>query len=428
MKNDKNTFQVGGPKALYVLIISSLCYLVDYMDRNVMGVLLQPIKIEFGLNDFQAGLLPTVLVIGVVLFVFPTAHLVDRWSRKKMISVMVLFWSLFTFLTGIARNFPTLLATRFFVGVGEAGYSPAAAALISASYHDKKKALMLGIYTMFVTVGSIIGVVLGGYVSANFGGWRVPFLYFAIPGVILAILALFMQDYKTVKASPDKEKTLGFWEGIKALMKIRSLRWLWLGYGLYSLLVTSVLAWIPALLMRTFGFGEDKAGVVIGIVALVGLMGAPIGGLIADRWQSKTLKGRIFLAGASVFAAAVILLFVLWSIANDGQSLSIRSYVLLALYGLTNTMAIAPLIAISQDVASPDLKGRAWGMSVLANNLLGGAWGPALAGAMSDGFGGGAHGLSIALAITGVLGMMALIFWWFSSRHCPADIATARSA
>jgi len=94
-----------------VLIISSLCCLFDYMDRNVMGVLLQPVKIEFGLNDFEAGLLPTVLIIGVIVFVFPTAHLFDRW--------------------------------------------------------------------------------------------RVPFLYFAIPGVILAILALLMQDYKTLKTSPD---------------------------------------------------------------------------------------------------------------------------------------------------------------------------------------------------------------------------------
>jgi MFS family permease len=93
MNNNKDKFTVGGPKALYVMIICSLCYLMDYMDRQVMGVLLQPIKVEFGLSDFEAGLLPAVLVLGVIVFVFPTAHFVDRWSRKKMIAVLVAFWS-----------------------------------------------------------------------------------------------------------------------------------------------------------------------------------------------------------------------------------------------------------------------------------------------------------------------------------------------
>jgi len=429
MKLNSDTFKVGGKAATYVLVICSLLQLVNYMDRQVMGVVLVPVMKEFGLSDSEGGLLATVLMVGVIIFVFPVAHLVDRWSRKKMIAILAVFWSLFTFLTGIVSSYALLLAARFFVGIGEAGFSPASTALISSSYPEQSRAQKLSIYAMFITVGSIVGVVLGGYLSAGFGGWRVPFLYFAVPGVILGILALFMQDYRTRVDSIRTAQTVGFWEGVRRLTSVPSLRWLFIGNGLYTGFIYAVVVWMPALLMRTYGFGEDKAGFVLGIIAVIGLVGVPLGGVIADRLQKRTLKGRIFFSSASILAAAVILLLALASMSNaGGQPMSVLTWILLSLYGFTNTMAMAPLIATTQDVITPELKSRSYGMMMLAQNVLGGAWSTVAVGAMSDAFGGGANGLSLALAITAVVALASLVFWWFASRHCPADILAARNA
>ena len=428
MKLNSDTFKVGGRAATYVLVICSLLQLVNYMDRQVMGVVLVPVMKEFGLSDSEGGLLTTILMVGVIIFVFPVAHMVDRWSRKKMIALLAVSWSLFTFLTGIVSSYALLLATRFFVGIGEAGFSPASTALISSSYPEQTRAQKLSIYAMFITVGSIVGVVLGGFLSAGFG-WRIPFLYFAVPGVILGILALFMQDYKTRVDSTGTAQTVGFWEGVRRLASVPSLRWLWIGNGLYTGFIYAVVVWMPALLMRTYGFGKDRAGLVLGIIAVIGLVGVPLGGVLADRMQKRTLKGRIFFSSASILAAAVILLLGLASMSNaGGQSISALTWILLSLYGFTNTMAMAPLIATTQDVVTPELKGRSYGLMMLAQNVLGGAWSTLAVGAMSDAFGGGANGLSLALAITAVAALASLVFWWFASRHCPADIRAAKSA
>ena len=189
-------YKTGGASAKYILVICTLLYVINYIDRQVFSVVLQPMKVELGLTDTQCGLAQTIFILGMAFFSFPVAYLVDRWSRNKTISIMALLWSLFTFLTGFARSFTTLIIPRSLVGVGESGFTAGGVAMVSAAYPQEKRARMLGIFNIGIPLGAAIGVIAGGAISAAMG-WRWAFYIFAIPGVILGILAFFMHDYKT---------------------------------------------------------------------------------------------------------------------------------------------------------------------------------------------------------------------------------------
>ena len=173
-RNEAKEYKTGGWRAHYVLIICTLLYAINYMDRQVFSVILQPMKIELGLTDAECGLASTVLILGMALFSFPIAHMIDRWSRRKSIGLMAMLWSGFTFVTGLATNFISVLVPRAFVGLGEAGFVPGGTAMISASYSKEKRGRALGIFHIAIPLGAAVGVMLGGIISAKFG-WRTPF-------------------------------------------------------------------------------------------------------------------------------------------------------------------------------------------------------------------------------------------------------------
>jgi len=181
-------YKTGGWRAHYVLIICTLLYTINYMDRQVFSVTLQPMKMELGLTDAQCGLAFTVFMLGMALFSFPVAHMVDRWSRRKSLGLMAMLWSAFTFLTGFANNFITVLIPRAFVGLGEAGFVPGGIAMVGASYDKEKRGRVVGIFHIAIPLGALLGVMLGGFLSAKYG-WRTPFYFFAVPGIILGVLA-----------------------------------------------------------------------------------------------------------------------------------------------------------------------------------------------------------------------------------------------
>ena len=189
-------YKTGGGSAMFILVVCTLLYVANYIDRQVFSVVLQPMKIELGLTDTQCGMAQTIFILGMALFSFPVAYLVDRWSRNKTIGIMALLWSIFTFLTGFAKNFTTLIIPRSLVGVGESGFTAGGVAMVSAAYPPEKRARMLGIFNIGIPLGAAIGMIAGGAISAAMG-WRWAFYIFAIPGIILGILAFFMRDYKT---------------------------------------------------------------------------------------------------------------------------------------------------------------------------------------------------------------------------------------
>ena len=420
-------FEVGGIRASYVLIVCSLLNAISYADWQVMSVVLEPMKKDLGLTDAQVGILNSAYFIGIILFTMPIAHLVDVWSRKKMIGLMALAWSISTMATGFVGGFAALLITRFGVGLGEAGFMPGGTALVSASYPESKRGQKLGIFNMFVTVGVIVGVIGGGYLSVHHGGWRTPFIVFGIPGVVLGILAFFMQDYSLKKDDGSTFVHDPFLVNLKQLLKIPTLRWLYFGLGMYAVLQISVGTWFPSLLIRAYGIKEDKAGLVMGLVTIIGLAGPILGGILADRWQKTFSGGRMRLASLSIAVATVFMLLVLlagFDLSN--KPLMIFCAVMMPLHSVFVGMAFPAVAATTQDVVPDKFKGLAWGTAMMALFILGGAWGPLMVGQVSDLLGGGYKGLAIGLSLTAVFGFISSWMWSRAARHVDDDTRLAR--
>ena len=422
-KQNEKTFGGGGSNARVILIVCALLYMVNYMDRQVLSVVLEPMKADLGLTDAQAGLIQTVFFLSMAILAFPISFFIDRWSRRKTVALMAIIWSIATYVTGLGRNFLGVLLPRIFVGTGEAGFSAGGTAWITAAYPPESRGKALGIFNIAVPIGGALGVMLGGYLSVHFGGWRTPFFVFAVPGIVLGIIAFFLPDYKTIKQPEEGAvNRRSVFTDTADLWRVPTLVWLFFGYGLRNIMAFSVFVWSPALFMRTLNISESKAGFIVGIMGLLGIIGALLGGWQADVWKKRGLS-RMLVPAAGDFVTSVccIIGFLLLPYGHNNSLVMTLSFIFLALYSVFSMVSPPALGAVTQDVVHPRLKGISWGMAMFAMFMLGGAWGPALVGAMSDRFGGGAAGLQTALTIAAATGILGAILFWISSRHYKAD-------
>ena len=387
--------------------------MVNQMDRLVFSVVLQPMKIELGLNDTALGVLQTVFILSIALLAFPVSYLVDRWSRRKSISLMALIWSAFTFVTGLATNFWGVLFPRTLVGVGEAAFAPGGVAMITAAYPKEKRGKVAGVFVLAMSLGTALGVVLGGYLSAKFG-WRTPFYIFAIPGIMLAIAAFFMRDYKTAQTDNGPVGN-NFFRSILELLKIKTFIWYLLGYAMFQVVTQPVLAWAPAYVMRAENVTEDKAGMIVAAIVVMSIIAAPLGGFIADWWQKKNARARMLFPA---ICSALCTVFMAGALALKLENLG---FVLALLFGVFNVIGLPAMGIVSQEVVKPHQKSLSFGVTTFAMYLLGGAWAPAVVGAISDSLGGGATGLQIALLISCSGGLLGGLFLWIGSRYFVAD-------
>src|SRR5512133_971888 len=190
----------------YVFMLLFLLYMFDYIDRMVVTSMFTSIEKDWGISHTQSGLLVSAVYWAIVILTFPISILVDRWSRTRTIGVMAIMWSIATALCALTGNYVQLFMARLLIGVGEAGYAPGGSAMISGLYPLDKRAKMIGIWNAAIPLGSAIGVLLGGMIAVKLG-WKHAFGIVAIPGLIVAILFLFVKDYKTVDLSfIDKAK------------------------------------------------------------------------------------------------------------------------------------------------------------------------------------------------------------------------------
>ena len=390
--------------------------MVNFMDRQVLSVVLEPMKLDLGLSDTQAGLLQTIFFMSMALLAFPASYLVDRWSRRKSLALMAVVWSIFTYLTGLGKSFVGVLLPRVLVGVGEAGFPSAGTAMITASQPKESRSRVLGIFNAAIPLGAAGGTMLGGVIAGATGSWRSPFFVFAIPGVILGILAYFLKDYKTVLEVDETGKTKGFFKLLGSLIRIPTLRLVYIGYAMQLAMTMAFIVWTPAFFMRAKNVPVEKAGMIVGVFGLLGIIGAPLGGILADIWQRKNPKGRVRLAQVSVWLGSIMMVltiyFELWGV----------GFVFGSLWGIFSVAGIPAVNSISQDVVTPGLKGLSWGMAGFIAMVGGAAWAPGAVGAISDSLGGGAHGLKVALMGMAVCGIIAGILFWLASRYYPEDM------
>lgn len=369
-------------KANYMMILIFVVYMFDYADRMIVSSLIPYIKEDWHVSDANLGMLTSVVSLFIAIFVLPISVLVDRWSRKKMIALMVFLWSIATFLCSFADNYTQLLILRAMTGIGEAAYCPAAVALIVKVFPREYRARYLGIYDAASPIGAGLGLAIGGYVGMVLG-WRHAFGLVAIPGIILSVLVLFINDYKTVPLSKtdDEFSFSNLFISLGRLLRVRTLWLVSIAYAGCIAINTSMMVWSPSFLNRFHGLSKSQAGTVSGAVAVLILIGAPLGGFLSDCWQKTNKNAKLLIASMSIAVSGVSLAIALW-VDNFFVCLAF-----MLLFGITNVMFLAPINSLIQEVVHPGLRAAAFGFNVFLINILGAFGAPILVGYISDSFG-----------------------------------------
>ena len=207
----------------------------------------------------------------------------------------------------------------------------------------------------------------------------------------------------------------GFVRAMGDMFKMPTTRWFYPALGITVFMSTSVLIWLPSLVQRLWNVGEDKSGLLVGGIGLAAIIGAPLGGFLADFWQKRTPRGRMYVpAVANLAGAVLVILFILLRLNPLGIALGV-------MYGIIISMSVPAFAAVSQDIVPAAHKGLSMGLAVFAQYVFGGAWGPWLIGWISDMLGGGADGLSLALIISTAGGLLGGIFFILAARTYPSD-------
>jgi MFS family permease len=410
-------FEVDRWKAILILAILTLLYTMAYMDRSVISVVIELMKADLGLTDGQIGFLQTTFMVGVGLLMIPCGVFVDRWSRRKAIGLMAIIWSGATFLTGCVSRFAGLIGARVLTSAGEAGFAPGSVAWLSLTFPKEARAKVMGIFNLGIPIGGALGVVLGGYIAAKSGSWRAPFYVFAIPGIVLGIIAFFLPDYKTISAEGNGAFGRESLSDIAGLFKIRSLILAALGFSGWVFLVFGLAGWMPALLMRQYALDAARAGSITGLIYVLGAAGGIIGGILSDRWQRRNKRGRYLFALIFVLCgtATKLTLFLFFG-------LSLKLIVLLAIVDtFVSNLATPAFFAITQDVVAPRLRATSLAISANLIFITGGAWGPTAIGFFSDKLGGGAVGLTTALLYMVPAGLVAAVFLFIGLQYYASD-------
>ena len=375
----------------YIFILLFLLYFFDYVDRLVVTSLFPFIKADWGITDAQCGMLVSAVYWSIVIFTFPVSILVDRWSRKKTIGLMAVIWSLATAACALTRNFSQLRAARLVIGIGEAGYAPGGTAMIAGLYPEEKRSRIMGLWNMSIPLGSAVGIALGGIIATHWG-WRHAFGLVALPGLIVAILFFFVKDYKTVELTKTVKETsakvkMKTGEIAREFLHTPSLILTYFGFAAMVFVTSSLMTWLPSFLNRTYNIPIDQAGMKVGAIMMMAIVGAPLGGFLADMWMKKHKNARLLLSTLAAIISAAIFYVALVSFTGSTQ------YIFLLAGGLTVMTFVPAAAAVTQDVVHPGLRAISYALCVIVQNLLGASVGPVFIGSMSDKYG-------IATAVT----------------------------
>jgi MFS family permease len=307
--------------AYYALAVLLLAYILSFVDRNVMAVLIGPIRDDFAISDFQYSLLHGfAFSMFYIVLGLPIARLADRHNRKRIISIGILCWSLMTCLCGLARSFKLLFLARIGVGVGEAALSPPAYSLLGDLFTPERLPRAIAVYSLGITIGGGLAYIIGGTVYEAFARatlpelpgvgslrpWQWTFIAVGAPGLlIVALLSLLREPPRrdSVGESPS---------GYSLAEVVGHLRRHGRAYGtvmgalsLLSILGYGTMAWYPEFLIRTFGMGRAEAGSQFGtLFLLAGSAGTLVGG-----WSVKPLNDRGY---SDAPVRLILIVAVLW--------------------------------------------------------------------------------------------------------------------
>lgn len=407
----------------YALGMMTLAYAFNFIDRQILVILQEPIKREMGLMDWQLGLLSGfAFALVYVTAGIPIAYWADRGNRKNIISLAVAVWSGMTALSGFAQNYLQLLLARIGVGLGEAGGSPPAHAMISDYYAPSERAGALGFYSAGLHFGIVLGFLLGGFIEEAFG-WRAAFMAVGVPGVIFA--AVFFSTVKEPRrgrwdSARAAEYTPSLGETVEVLKRFPSFWLIAIACGLTAFGGYGVGNFLPVYLTRSHGLEGSELGVLMAFGGgAAGMVGTLFGGRLADRLGLGEARWYLWLpAIASTLALPLVFPMLL----SDSTVLAAGTMVLVT--ALTNTY-LGPSLATCHALVPPAMRALTSAILFFVLNLIGLGGGPLVAGLLSDHFHDehGPDGLRYALIIVAMISALGVAFFLLAARRLPTDLA-----
>ncbi len=400
-----------------LFIMLFLLYMFDYIDREIVSSMFPIMKADLHMTDSQAGSLISAVYWSIVVLAFPVSILVDRWSRKRSVGLMVALWSIATGLAAFVRSFPQLFITRLAVGIGEAGYSPGGTAMLSAMYPAEKRSRMMGLWNASIPLGVAIGTVVGGVVATRWG-WKHAFGLVAIPGFIIGVLFFFFaRDYKTVRLERPATATQGAvklrtGEIAREFLRTPSLILTYIAFAGNTFLSTAYITWLPSYFTRAENLTMARAGLKSASIMIFAIVGAPLGGFLADWWMKRRVNARPLFAGISSLLAAAVWLLSFGVLQGTAQ------YVAMMLGAILTVCYLSAAAAVTQDVVHPGLWAVSFSICVIVQNLLGSSLGPLVVGVISD-----AYGLATAMLIVPLTAILAGILFLAAAGFYRRDLA-----
>lgn len=414
------------PRAL-VLGLLFAANVVNYIDRQIVTILQEPIKADLGLSDTQLGLLTGLsFALFYATLGVPIARLADRHSRTRIIAGSITLWSVMTAACAAAGNFWTLLLCRCGVGVGEAGLSPSAHSMISDYYEPHRRASALAVYSAGIQAGVMLGFLLGGAINHLFG-WRAAFIVIGAPGLLLALAFRLLikepprgrfDDPAAVQPQPG-----GLGATVALLWRNRPFRFAALACGFHALVLYGHGHWAPPFLGRVHNMAISEIAMWLALLAAIpGGVGIWVSGIMADRAEQARPGGRLRVA---IWSIALLIpceiAYVMAPTAPLALAMSVATHFLAGFY-------LAPVLAFAHGRVGSQLRASASAMVLLALNLIGLGIGPVLVGGISDLL--AAQGLgpeSIRFALLAIIPaqLVALALFTLARRSESAEIAVS---
>jgi MFS transporter, Spinster family, sphingosine-1-phosphate transporter len=414
----------------YALILLLIIFTLNFLDRQIVTILAEPISQELNLNDAQIGLM-TGLAFALFYTVLgiPIARWADNPSSNRVgiIAGAVTLWSGMTALCGFATSYWQMLLARVGVGIGEAGCTPPAHSLIADYVAPERRARAIAFYGIGIPLGMLLGLVIGGLVADAYG-WRTAFFVAAAPGVLIGVITWFTLKeprrfgaiQAAAKAAPAAP-AMPLGEAIKQLAKSKAYVNIvlaatvaaWVGYGLG--------VWTIIYFIRVHDMTPGEVGVWLGVTSGIGgIVGTWLGGQLADKY-AKVKPGHAMLAPAIGMAIASPLFLIGWS-----QQSWILALILIWVPGVLNSMWYGPMFASIQNIVAPQTRAMAAAICLFALNLVGLGLGPTMLGVISHALTpelGRAEAVRVTIMIASVIGVFAAFFMWRAAQHMNKELA-----
>jgi predicted MFS family arabinose efflux permease len=355
--------------------------LMNFFDRQIAGALAEPIRIEFGLNDTQLGLVATVFTLVYAAVGVPLGRLTDNWLRTRLIAIGVTFWSVLTAASGLAWNYTSFLMTRIGVGIGEASCAPAGQSLIGDLFPPERRARAMAIFMLGLPLGLFASYVLAGFIGQVWG-WRMAFFVACIPGLILAVLALFIREPPR-GATDVRAAVVVPANPYKTVLRIRTMWWIILSGLLFNFNAYAINVFQTPFLQRFHALNLQEANMLSGLsLGLSGAIGLLLGGWLGDRLRLTVPTARVLLPAIALLISVPCVIIAL----QQPKGGVVAFTLLMATSTALSYVYYSTVYSAIQDVVPSTLRGTAVSLYFFAMYVLGASFGSTIMGALSDYF------------------------------------------